>query len=155
LRKLIVLMNLPQKGRLLQKVPSAAMGAGENRHQSLFLFAFPNLRHRRIPAAVSQGLHPQITVQQNKAYPLPNHNHRDDLPYLLDGTGQCQALFGPLNPRVPIAKTKLGNLDLFYLPKMSALHSFLTFDGGIELPTAPHIHKLDTYEAPHCQPRRR
>lgn len=68
---------------------------------------------------------------------------------------QRQTLFRPFNPDVRITKTELSNLDLLYLPKMSALHDYLTPDGEIDLPTDPPVHKNDTDEPLYRQPRQR
>ena len=141
---MVVIMKLPQEGRFLQKIPSAAMGPGENLHEGIFFFTFPDLRHCRITPAVSEGLHPQIAVKQNKDHPFPHDYHGYDLTNALDGTGQDKTLFRPLNPCVRIAKMELCNLDLFDFPKMSAVHDHLTPDEGIYLPPTPHIHKNDT-----------
>jgi hypothetical protein len=52
---------------------------------------------------------------------------------------------------VRIAQMELCNLDLFDLPKMSAVHHHLTPDEGIDLPPAPHIHKNDTVASLYSQ----
>ena len=147
---MVLIMKLPQEGRLLQEIPFTAIGPSQDLHQGLFFFAFPDLRHDGVTQTALQGLHPQVAIDQDKGVaPLPQNNHRQDLPKALNGTGQSKDPLRPLDPGMGIAKMKLCNLDLFDFSKMSRIHDPLTLDGGIDLPRAPCIHKNDT--ACYCQ----
>lgn len=117
------------------------MRPGEELDEGFFFFAFPDLGDDRIAAECLERLHPEIAIEQDNVYLLPQNDHGDDLPEALDGGGKCSNAFGPLNPRMGIAKLKLGKLDLFDRSKLSTLPVHLTPDGGIALPPDPCIHK--------------
>jgi len=62
LGQMISTVKFPQKSRLLEEIPSTVMSPSQDLHQGLFLFAFPDLGHRRVPPTVPQSLHPQVTI---------------------------------------------------------------------------------------------
>ena len=141
---MVLIMEFPQKGRLLQEVPFTAIGPNQDLNQGLLFFLFPNLRQDGVPQTALQGLHPQIAIDQDKGVaPFPQNNHRQDLTKALNGTGQSQNPLRPLDPSMGIAEMKVCHLDLFNFSEMSRIHDPLTLDGGIDLPPAPYIHKND------------
>jgi hypothetical protein len=109
-----VIMEFPHEGRLLDGIPRSAVGPGEYLREGLFLFAVPDLRHHRVAAAVLQGLHPEVAVEEDKGC---CHGHGDNLADTFDGGGQGKALFGPLYACMGIAEVELPDLDLLHLPK--------------------------------------
>jgi len=119
-------VKFPQNSRLLDEIPSTVMSPTQNLHQGLFLFAFPDLGHHRVSPTAPHGLHSQVAIDQNQGvHPLPQNNHRHNLPEALDGTGQRRNPLRPLNPGMGIAKLKMINLDLFHFSKMSRIHDSL------------------------------
>ena len=121
------------------------MSPGQDLHQGLFFFAFPDLCHHRVTPTPPQRVDPEVAVDQDKGVdPLPQNNHRKNLPKTLDETGQDQYPLRPVDPAIGIAKIQMSNLDLFHFSEMSRLHEYLSLDGEIDLPPNPYIHKNDT-----------
>jgi len=130
-----------QEGSFFDEIPFTAVRPGEELDEGLFFLAFPDLGDDRITAEYLERLHPEIAIEQDNVHLLPQNDHRDDLSEALDGTGKRSNALGPLNPRMGIAKLKLGKLDLFDLSEPSTVHDHLTLDGGIDRPHDPCIRK--------------
>jgi hypothetical protein len=137
-------MEFLEEGRLLDNIPLSAVGPGEDLHEGLFFCAVPDLRPHRVAPAVLQGLHPEKAVEEHKGL---CHDHGDDLTGALDGSGQGNALPGPLYSCVGKAEVELPYFDLPDFPKMS-VHDHLTPDGGIDPLLHPRIRKNDTSDHP-------
>ena len=118
------IVEFRKEGRLLEDIPRSVVGPGKDLDEGLFFRAVPYLRHHRISAEVLQGLHPEVTVEEDEGR---CHDHGDDLVDTLDGGGQGEALSGLLYAGMGIAEVKLSYLDL---PDLSD-HD-LTPGGGID-----------------------
>ena len=109
LGQVMVVMEFPHEGGLLDNIPLSAMGPGEDRHEGLFLRAVPDLRHHHVPPAVPHSLHPEVAVEEHVSL-CDDHGH--ELACMFDGGGEGQTLFGPLYSCMGIAEVELPYLDL-------------------------------------------
>jgi len=141
LGQIAVIVELPHESSLLEEIPLAAVGTGEDLHEGLFFRTVPDLRSHRVAPTVYERFYPQVAVEQHHC---PGDDHGDDLPDALDGGGQHKALFEAIYPCRGIAKVELRDLDLLNLPKMSGLHDYLTSDEGIDPPQNPRTRKNGT-----------
>jgi len=136
-----LIVKFPKERRLLDEIPFPSMSPSQDLHQSFFFFAFPDLRHHRVPPTALHGLHPQVAIDQDPgAHPLPQGDHRDDLPKALDGTGQRRNPLRPMNPGMGIAKLKMSDLDLFHFSKMTRIHDPLSAPRSIRASTRKSIY---------------
>ena len=123
LREVTPIVEFRKEGRFLYTIPSAVVGPGQDLDEGLFFRTVPDLRHHRVAAEVLQGLHPEVTVEEDEGR---CHDHGDDLTDTLDGGGQGEALLGPLYAGMGIAEVALSYLDLPHLSDHD-----LTPGGGI------------------------
>jgi len=124
LGEMVPVVELRKKGRLLDGIPRAAAGPGEEVSQGFFFHDVPDLRHDRVAAEVFQRLHPEIAVEEDKGPLFCAHGHGDDLADAVDRRGK--AFCSPLYPGVGIAEDELPDLDLPDFPKMSVHDQKLT-----------------------------
>src|SRR4030066_2241974 len=138
---MVVIVKLSNQGRLLDQIPFTTMSPSQDLHQGLFFFAFPDLRHHGVSQAPPHRVHPQVAIDQDKGvHPLPQNDHRQDLPEALDRNGQGTKPLGPLDPRMSIAKINLGDLDLFHFSNMSKIHDDLLARRSMSPSTGKSIH---------------
>jgi len=141
LGQMVLLVKLPEEGGLFEEVPFTGMSPSQDFHQGLFFFAFPDLRRHRVTQTALHRLHPQVAIDQDKGvHPLPQGDHRDDLPETLDGTGQGRNPLRPVDPRMSIAKMEMSDLDLFHFSEMSRIHDHLLARRSTPASTGKSIH---------------
>lgn len=114
LREVVVITEFPYEGRLLDGIPLSPVGPGEDLREGLFLRAVPDFHPHCVAPAVLQGPYSEISIEQHKGF---CRDHGDELANSVDGCGQGEALFGPVDSCAGIAENELCNLDLSNLPK--------------------------------------